>query len=94
MPLIARVGVEVGLSSLYVRNTNVPGRSSVASHWVLMSRDPRQLSALANSMNAKIASMRLPPRSVRLQQPVAANLERIPLWSDDYSDLFSALRRK
>jgi len=94
LPLVARVGLEVGLQSLVVKTALALQFRSQRSDWILLSRNPQRLNQLAKSVQQRTKALGLPPNHARVQRLSRATLENVPLWSDDYSDLLGVLRVK
>ncbi len=94
LPLVARVGLEVGLQPLIVGTTAAPRFQSQASDWILLSRNPQRLRQLARSLRQRTKALGLPPNHAHMQFLTKAELADIPLWSDDYSDLLAVLKAK
>ena len=69
-----------------------PGFQSQDTQWVFLSASPERLEALEKALGHLRAQMRLGKNSFRAKQPSPAELEAVPLWTDDYTDLFGVLR--
>jgi len=93
LPLVARAGLAVGLETVDIRTAAAPGFQSLSAHWVLLSADPRRLEQVAEMMRTRQRLMNLPPSHAKIAFPEEEDLRDVPLWTDDYSDLFSALKR-
>lgn len=94
MPLVARAGLEVGFGALYARTAVSREWLSKQSHWVLMTADPSRLKALGEGLTARVASLGLSSNHLQLYQPSEFEILQAELWTDEYSDLFGALRSK
>ena len=94
MPLVARVGLEAGLYSLQITNERAPGFTSKPSQWVWLSRDRERIRALAGRVRERNASLGLEPQTLQLLRAEPAEVAHVPVWTDDYSDLFGVLRRR
>jgi len=92
MPLVARLGVEMGYSSIQVFNPRTPEFQSQASKWVLMAREPERLDALWASILHLYAEMKLDAARLGVARTQPAEVRHLPVWTDDYSDVFSVLR--
>lgn len=93
LPLVARAGSEVGLAAVDLRTTAAAGFQSLKAHWMVLSAHPQQLQKLAATMRERTGLMNLPASHARISFPRKEELRDVPLWTDDYSDLFSALKR-
>ena len=88
---VARLGLEVGLQPSVVVNRDAPRRLAEHARWVLLARDPAYLAVL------EAESARFPdgagPALVRVILPEPSHLAQTPLWTDDFSNVLSLLRR-
>ena len=89
---MARAGLEVGLTAIDMRTTPAPGFQSLNSQWMLLSANAERLQDLAETMRTRTELMNLPATHATIGMPRREELERTALWTDDYSDLFSALK--
>lgn len=94
VPLVLRVGREQGLHGLQITNARAPRLQSRSSQWVWMSRGEDGIRALAQRLRERHAALGLRPESLRLYVPGPDDLRDVPVWTDDYSDLFSLLRKR
>jgi spermidine synthase len=94
MPLVARQGFEVGLESLYVESAHAPRLQSHRAFWVVLARDRGSLNTVTTQLRQRVHALGLPREHLALTRPLPGEVERIRVWTDDYSDLFGALRRK
>jgi hypothetical protein len=92
--LVARMGLEVGLESVGVLTLAAPLLQSHNAIWVLLARDRRQLSRLEEGLKNRHRALGAPPASINTAQTQRANVMHVPVWTDEYSDLFSLLVRK
>jgi len=90
--LVSRMGLEVGLESLVVQTHAVSRLQSQLAEWILMSKSKSRLGELAEFLRKRTKLQKLPPKHMALARPGIAELSRVPLWSDDYSDLLGVLR--
>jgi spermidine synthase len=93
MPLIARQGFEVGLESLYVESAHAPAVQSHRALWVVLSREPERLHALSSKLRRRASALGLARDHLLFTRPLRDELASLRVWTDDYSDLFGALRR-
>ncbi|HEB90229.1 MAG TPA: ferrichrome ABC transporter permease [Deltaproteobacteria bacterium] len=92
LPLVARMGLEIGLSPLVIRTADAPRFQSRDSHWIVLAPDSERVDRLARFLRRRIRAMKLPPDHMRLEPLGNADVEDVPIWTDDYSDLLSVLR--
>jgi len=85
-PLVGRAGLSAGLGCMVMENEQVAGATSGTSRWVFLSADPSRIDELYDAANRS----RFRPETVRRCRSAA--LRDVALWTDDYSDLFGALR--
>ena len=93
MPRVARAGFEAGLGTLHVVNRGAPRFQSRNAHWIFMSPKPERLANLKSSLTAGVAAMGLDADYLKLREPGLSEVGHIRPWTDDYSDLFGAIRR-
>ncbi len=89
--LVARMGLEVGLSNLVVRSPVAPKLQSRSARWVMLARDPDRLAAMRRRMLETGRSLGLEAGSLRVQQLSEAEVADLPVWTDDYTDLLGLL---
>jgi allantoicase len=94
MPLVARQGFEVGLESLYVESAHAPRLQSHRAFWVVLARDRGSLNTVTTQLRQRVHALGLPREHLALTRSLPGEVERIRVWTDDYSDRFGALRRK
>jgi spermidine synthase len=92
-PLVARMGLTVGLESVWVSTPDVPRHQSQQAVWVLLARNGRQLTALMSTFKKRYRELGINPASIRMSRTQPVDVMHVPVWTDDYSDLFSLLRR-
>lgn len=81
-----------GLAAAAIRTASAPKLTSVSSRWVLIAREPERLDSLLRSIAAASRSLGLSREHASLVLLGASIPERVPLWTDDYSDLLSIFR--
>jgi spermidine synthase len=94
LPLVARMGLEVGLSSVRVETDAAPLHLSRSARWALLTRNREQLGELERELERRHRALGLPPASIVTAQTRRWDVMDVPVWTDDYSDLFSLLIRK
>lgn len=94
LPLVARIGFEVGLHPLVASTAAAPQLQSQASDWIFLSRNPRRSQQLANLLRRRTKALGLPPSHANVHFVSESKLAEVPLWNDDYSDLLGVLKVK
>ena len=92
-PLVARMGLEIGLESVLVGTPDVPRHQSKQAVWVLLARNGQQLVTLTSKFKQRYRELGINPASMRIKRTQRVDVMHIPIWTDDYIDLFSLLRR-
>ncbi len=92
-PIVARVGVEFGLDHLMIVTKPVPAWRTNPSKWVFLSNRRERLETMRFASRVQLMQLRFPSEVHRFVQIVSSQLDRVPLWSDDFTNLFGALRR-
>jgi len=92
LPLVARVGLEVELQHLVVGTAAALQFQSQASDWILLSQSPQRLQQLAKNLAKSTKALELPASHASMKRWTKAELEDVPLWTDDYSDLLGVLK--
>ena len=81
-----------GLAAAELRTGSVPRLTTVPSRWVVVAREPEELSRLLVSVVSASQALRLPGDHLGIAMPRQQIPDSTPVWTDDYSDLFSLLR--
>lgn len=81
-----------GLAAAELRTASAPKLTTVPSRWVLLANEARHLERVLGSVASATRSLRLPRSHVSLGLPEQFPSNRVPVWTDDYSDLLSILR--
>ena len=92
--LASRIGREAGFASLEIFRPSDPARMVRGSEWVLLLRDRHQLRSLRRTVEIGNRARGTPRSTLRITQPLPVELKHIPVWTDDYSDLFRLLARR
>ena len=90
--LVSRLAAEFAADSLQIKTRPAPQLQSGLTDWVIVSRDPDQLSNLRIRIMRRHRLLQLPSDSILMRRGSEMQLERFPLWTDDYSDLVSVIR--
>jgi hypothetical protein len=91
-PVIVRLGRSVGLESIVFHNHDMPRFLTEASKWVFLSRDRERLARLTAYANAILERRRVNVAAIRIERIADEEVGAMPLWTDDYSDLFATLK--
>ena len=90
-PLVARLGASTGFSVLAIRTENLGRYLSAHSVWLFLARDRARIQSLAQFALRRQRELGLAPDAIRLKSFSADELAEVPLWTDDYSDLFRVM---
>jgi hypothetical protein len=93
IPLIARQADAHGLGAVAVGNGAIPRALHYRAMWVILSANTEYLDGFPAAIKKRRGALRIPPRTFYLTNPEPDLVSAAPLWTDDYSDLFSALRK-
>ena len=91
-PLVVRLGQHFDMKAAVVMNRSLPRLMTSGSRWVLLSRDPKRLLAARTYAGRLRKAQGLTLEAIRFQQLTPRALERAPVWTDDYSDIYSVLK--
>ncbi len=91
-PLVARVGESTGFSVVVVAASGVAEYVSAPSKWVFLSRDGDRIRSLVEFAKRRRREAGLAEDSSQFLEFSAAEIAKTPLWTDDYSDLFAAMK--
>lgn len=75
-----------------LHTASAPRLTSVSSRWVLIARKPERIKSLLKSVASASRSLGLPHNHLGLARPDQSMLDSVPIWTDDYTDLWSILR--
>jgi spermidine synthase len=92
MPIASRLGRTIGFESLQLTTYSAPRYQSQAAEWVFLGPETGSLTRLERALSDLYKELRLRKRAYRVHVPSPAELEAIPLWTDDYTDVFGALK--
>jgi hypothetical protein len=91
-PLVFRLGASVGMHAVEIVSQLRVLQVSSRARWVVLSHDAAYIESLAAAVHGGREALGLRPRALRVIHPDPAGLAHIPLWRDDYSDLFRILK--
>lgn len=92
MGLVARLAAEFGAHSLQITTRPVPRLQSALAEWVVISRDPDELTRLRIRIEKRHRGLGLNRNSILMRLGAQTDLDAFPLWTDDYSDLWRVMR--
>ena len=92
MPVVARLGKEVGLEHLHAKTKRAPLRQTKPSHWIYLARDRKRLDRVEAAADPILKQLRLASDTQRFWREDDSSLRNAPLWTDDYSNLWSVIR--
>ena len=90
--LSLRLAHEVGVVARMIGTAPAPRYTSGRAHWVVASRDAKPLVRLRDFAATRLEELSLPSEFLAVTHLPAQAMSRAPLWTDDYSDIFSVLR--
>ncbi len=90
-PLVLRLGGSVGMDGLCIENPVLRRLRSMRSLWIFLGRDPTRLESIGTFALARSQQFKYPSPRVELWRELRTAAAG-PLWTDDYSDLFGALK--
>lgn len=93
-PLVHRVGLEVGLHNIFVLNRRNNRYFSMGSKWVILARKEATLQRFMRFGAAHKRRLGLTDEDVLFYGLPEDVLASAPLWTDDYSDLFSVVNTR
>jgi spermidine synthase len=91
-PLVMRMGQRLGMQAVFVINRHLPRLRTSAARWVLLSRDTERLRSVRSYVARLRESQGLKPEAIIVQAPESEVLDRAPVWTDDFSDIYSVLK--
>jgi spermidine synthase len=93
-PLVFRLGRDMDLRALAVVNQMIPAQLSTNAWWLILSEDDDYLESVVAYGRRQVKTLKVPPKKVEFARLSASQIDRAPVWTDDYSDLFSLLKDK
>jgi len=92
MPVLFRLGDEMGLHMVELTNSEAPKQLSSASTWVFFSRSEERIRELTRAAQQRYRARGILQARAPVTVPTPELIARAPLWTDDYSDLFRVLK--
>jgi spermidine synthase len=90
-PLIFRLADALELEALEIANQPLGLMSLVGARWILVARRDASFEAIEDRVRAIRRRFEIPLDHLWMQRPTPARIVEAPLWTDDYSNLFSLL---
>jgi len=91
-PVVARIAAEKRLPHLLVTSAKLPKYQTQAADWAIITREPKRINDFRNAAARLLERIDMPRNTYQLRRLTPDELASVPLWTDDYSDLFGALR--
>jgi hypothetical protein len=82
------------MRSIEIANSTVREQRSATSRWVVLTRDAAYIDDLLAFIHDQQRALGLPRDAVGLRRPDERAFRSIPVWTDDYSNLFGLLKSK
>ena len=90
-PLVFRLARATGLDGVEILNQRLPSMGTSRSKWVVLHRVPAAIQSFVRFTEQRRERNGLDRASVSLRSFGPNHLANVPLWTDDYSDLFGVL---
>jgi spermidine synthase len=91
-PLVFRLAAELDMHAVRIGNRAFSRRLQSSADWMILSKDAAYIESFPSVAERVRAMLRIKPKGLTLQYPKDLDLADAPLWTDDYSDLFSVLK--
>jgi hypothetical protein len=91
-PLVFRLAAELELHAIQIENGPFPRRFHDCSEWMVLSRDADYLDFFPPLAERLRQMLRINQRGLAVYYPDAESVREVPHWTDDYSDLYSAIK--
>jgi len=91
-PLVFRLAAELEMHAVKISNKPFPRRLQSAASWMVLSKDAAYIGSFPSVVQRARARINAEPSALKVNRPQGYDLSDAPLWTDDYSDLFSVLR--
>jgi hypothetical protein len=92
-PLVFRLAEQRGLHAIQIENGPFPRRFQDSATWMVLSRDPDYLDVFPRLAERLCEMLRVSQKGLAVYFPDAESVHDAPLWTDDYSDLYSVIRK-
>jgi hypothetical protein len=94
MELVFRTAIDLGLHAVKISSPSAPGHSHDAADWVILNRDADYIDSFQDLIVQRRDSMDMSPMLLNATYPKPVDLRRAPVWTDDYSNLYSVLKAR
>jgi hypothetical protein len=91
-PLVFRLAAELGMRAVRIANLAFPRRQQSSAEWMILSEDAAYIESFPPIAEQIRTILKAKPKALTVTYPEKLNLTDAPLWTDDYSDLFSVLK--
>jgi hypothetical protein len=91
-PLVFRLAAELGMHAVKISNMPFPRRVQSSADWMILSRDAGYIESFPPLAERIRTMLKVKPVALTLTYAGDVDLAGAPLWTDDYSDLFSVLK--
>ncbi len=91
-PLVFRLAAELGMRAARIVNMPFPRRHQASAEWMILSRNAGYIESLPPIAEEMRANLKVKPKAITVTYPEKLDLTDAPLWTDDFSDLFSVLK--
>jgi spermidine synthase len=87
-----RIADGLGMHAVEIQNASYSGNLHTAANWVILSRDKARIEAFRGIVKQRRARANVTDEELNATYSDTVDWRHAPLWTDDYSDLFSALK--
>ncbi len=91
-PLVFRLAAELEMRAVRIVNLPFPRRLQSSAEWMILSQDAAYIESFPPIAEQIRSILRAKPNALTVTYPEELDLTDAPLWTDDYSDLFSVLK--
>jgi spermidine synthase len=91
-PLVFRLAAELGMSAVRIANLPFPRRLQSSAEWMILSKNTAFIESFPPIVEQIRTLLNVKLKAIDVIYPEDLNLTDVPLWTDDYSDLFSVLK--
>jgi hypothetical protein len=91
-PLVFRLAARLGMRAARIANMPFPRRQQASADWMVLSRDAAYIESFPPIAEEIRTILKVKPKALTVTYPEELDLTGAPLWTDDYSDLFSVLK--
>jgi spermidine synthase len=91
-PLVYGLQRDMNLGTLEIANALIPTQRSIRSRWLILSEDVDHLKSVFDYGIRRLEELDIPREQLVFARPSVTEIDHAPVWTDDYSNLFSLLR--